>query len=78
MSRSFRKTPIIGMTNAASEKLEKRNANRRIRRRIRSALKTDPLTDVLPHWRELSDPWTMAKDGKQWIDPAQDPKEMRK
>jgi len=78
MSRSFRKTPMIGMTAAPSEKQDKRDANRRIRRRIHSVLTHDPLTDVLPHRREISDPWTMAKDGKQWIDPAHCPKEMRK
>ena len=78
MSRSYRKTPVVGMTTASSEKQDKRDANRRIRRRIRSILSDDPLTDELPRWRELSNPWAMAKDGKQRIDPAQCPKEMRK
>ena len=68
MSRSRKKTPIAGMTNAASEKWEKRIANRRERRCVKEALAEDPLADVLPVRRELSDPWTMAKDGKKWFD----------
>jgi hypothetical protein len=73
MSRSKRKTPIAGMTNASSEKWDKRQANRRIRRRVKESLAADPCADVLPDRRELSDAWTMAKDGKKWCDPRRFP-----
>ncbi|MEA2338891.1 MAG: hypothetical protein QOE82_2898 [Thermoanaerobaculia bacterium] len=32
----------------------------------------------MPHTRELSDPWAMAKDGKMRFDPAEHPQLMRK
>lgn len=76
MSRSRRKTPIIGWTTAPSEKEDKRLANRRLRRIVRNILRTQEDPDVLPDLREVSDPWDMNKDGKQWIDP--DSKWMRK
>jgi hypothetical protein len=47
MSRSKRKTPIAGMTNASSEKWDKREANRRTRRRVKESLAADPCADVL-------------------------------
>jgi len=65
MSRSRKKTPIAGMTNASSEKWDKRVTNRRVRRCVKEALAANPLSDVLPVRRELSNPWTMAKDGKE-------------
>lgn len=74
MSRSRRKMPITGMTTADSEKQDKRLANRKLRRKVRQVLPEEP--EVLPDLREVSDPWTMDKDGKKWIDP--DSKEMRK
>lgn len=63
MSRSFRHTPVAGITTAQSEKDDKRRANRRIRsvnrQRVRAGL--DPLDR-----RQLSSPWGFAKDGKMW------------
>ena len=78
MSRSRKKTPIRGMTLADSEKEDKRLANRRIRRvnKVRVGRDQEPT-----HTRELSDPWGMAKDGRQWFgdEPAEDvEKQMRK
>ncbi|MBI2457492.1 MAG: hypothetical protein HYV46_15305 [candidate division NC10 bacterium] len=78
MSRSRKKTPIGGTTTARSEKHEKRLANRKARRHVRVGLATDSDRDVLPHLREVSNVWTMAKDGKRYFDPHQYPKEMRK
>jgi hypothetical protein len=78
MSRSRRITTITGMTTAATEKADKRNANRSERRRIHSALKTKDEVDVLPEKRELSDVWAMAKDGKIYFDASKHPKLMRK
>jgi len=78
MSRSRKKTPIGGMTGAPSEKWDKRVANRRERRCVKEVLAQDPLADVLPTQRELSDPWTMAKDGKRWHDPLRHPGVLKK
>jgi hypothetical protein len=77
MSRSRRKTPICGITTARSEKQDKRIANRRLRRRVRSRLHVDP-DAPLPLLREVSNPWLMDKDGKMLIDPARHPEIMRK
>ena len=77
MSRSRRKTPVRGITTAESEKQDKRIANRKLRRRVRSVLRRDAEAP-LPHLREVSDPWMMDKDGKAPFDPARHPNEMRK
>lgn len=66
------------MTNASSEKYEKRLANRRLRKRVRQALSTCPKSEILPDLREVSSPWTMAKDGKRWYDPKRFPGVLRK
>jgi len=78
LSRSRRRHARTGATLAASDKRDKRFANRRWRRAVRVALDRDPLADAFPHRRELTDPWDMAKDGKIWIDPARSPRLMRK
>ena len=78
MSGSRKKTSIGGMTTAASEKHDKRLANRRLRRAVREVLNTVEGPDLLPHRRELSSPWTMAKDGKHWFDARRFPEELRK
>lgn len=48
-----------------------------LRRRVKVALASRPEDDLLPARRELSDPWTMAKDGKIWLDPDLYPKDLR-
>lgn len=66
MSRSRKKTPIGGLTTARSEKQDKRNMNKRLRRAVKMILKTDEREDaVLPIKNEIMDPWSMSKDGKQ-------------
>ncbi len=79
MSRSRRKTPIVGHTTAETEKTDKRLANRRYRRRVRQTLDgVDPAADVLiPHRNEVSNVWQFDKDGKQYLD-SPEPKDMRK
>jgi len=75
MSRSRKKTPAGGMTNARSEKDDKRRANRKLRRKTRAG---DPAN--APAIREVSDVWVFQKDGKVRFDPT-DPrnrKAMRK
>ena len=72
MSRSKRKTPVVGNTCSESEKREKRAARRRLRRKVRQATSTasSELIDgaPLPLLREMSDRWWFSKDGKQRID----------
>ncbi len=76
MARSRRRTPIISITTAVSEKQDKWHANRSCRAALRGALKLDA-EGVLPILRDVSDPWCMAKDGRQWIG-THLPKLMRK
>ncbi|MEO6528743.1 MAG: hypothetical protein ABIP93_19150 [Gemmatimonadaceae bacterium] len=78
MTRSRKKTPIRGVTSAASEKADKAVAHRKERKRVRTVLHVDPEPEVLPHTRELSDPWDMAKDGKVYLGSRLTPKERRK
>ena len=88
MSRSKRKTAIMGITCAVSEKQDKIIAHRRLRRTVHGRLRpyqllklgsdeqdTDPL---LPDIRESSNVYTFAKDGKQRFDPIAQPEYMRK
>ena len=66
MSRSRRKTPKFGIAGD-SDKQDKRLANRKLRRAVRVAL--DHGDEVLPELREVSDVWSMSKDGKiYWPD----------
>ncbi len=69
MARSRRHTPIASITTAASEKQDKRWANRIHRSAARSIVKrdTDPDAIVLPIMREVSDEWSMAKDSRSWF-----------
>jgi hypothetical protein len=79
MSRSKKRTPI-GAVNGTldSEKEDKRDYNRRYRRVCKQFLHVNPECEPMPHLREYSNPWAMAKDGKFWFDPEQRPKWMRK
>jgi hypothetical protein len=77
MSRSKRKTPIAGITAAQSEKADKQASHRKVRRRVRQlAEPTEGL--LLPLERELTNPWSMSKDGKSYFNPAKHPSLMRK
>ena len=69
MARSRRHTPIISSALGASEKQDKRWANRNHRSAARRIVKrdTDPDATVLPILREVSDEWAMAKDGRSWF-----------
>lgn len=68
MSRSKRKTSIMGFTTARSEKEDKRINNRKLRKRIKVAMRED--AEIFPLDREVSNVWTMAKDGKQMFNPS--------
>lgn len=71
MSRSFRKTPILGHTTARSEADDKRAWHQRWRARVRAQLAAlKPGDDAPPvHRNEVSSTWDMSKDGKQWLGP---------
>lgn len=65
MSRSRKRLPIAGMTICASEKRDKRQANRKLRAAVRGAMAGS--RDVIPELREVSDVWTFGKDGKRRV-----------
>lgn len=64
MSRSYRKTPISGITTAVSEKEDKRRCNRSWRRKIKQAIFHE--REIMPIQREVMNVWSMNKDGKRW------------
>lgn len=65
MSRSRRKNPIIGITTAETEKKNKLEANRRLRRLNR--IKIHKGDFELFQLREISNVWMFDKDGKQYL-----------
>ncbi|WP_400193757.1 hypothetical protein [Hymenobacter sp. B81] len=70
MSRSRRRNPILAVTNADSEKQNKRDANRVLRRKVRQGRLYLTL-------REVSNVWGFDKDGKHFQRSAE-AKRMRK
>ncbi|SKA06368.1 hypothetical protein [Novilysobacter spongiicola] len=77
MTRSKRKTPIAGAAAAGSEKDDKQASHRKLRRAVRQLIPSGK-DDTLPVEQELTNPWSMAKDGKLYFDPANHPRLMRK
>ena len=76
MSRSYKKTPIGSrIVSRDSEKADKQQNNRNLRRAVRIALAQEEETPVL---REVGNAASFAKDGKRRFDPTEEPKEMRK
>lgn len=57
MARSYRHTPILAVTTAASEKRDKQQANRVLRRKVKQGKMYLTL-------REVSNIWAFSKDGK--------------
>ena len=78
MSRSRKKTPIQGVTAAASEKADKRATHRKVRRGVRAKLAVDADPELLPLTRDMSNPWNMAKEGKIYLGRRPRPKDLRK
>ena len=79
MSRSKRKTPVCGVTTSPSEKDDKKQCYRKMRRATKEALREDPDEATPPeHCREVFNKWLIAKDGKQRFDPTDWPAGMRK
>ena len=72
MARSIRRTPIVGMTTAATDKPQAME-HRRERRAVQVALRADA---PVPDPRAFGNPWTATRT-KQWLaDP--EPRDMRK
>lgn len=64
MSRSYIKRTYHGITTADSEKQDKRLANRRLRRYVNQLLTNNQDPDILPVIKEVSNRWSMDKDGR--------------
>lgn len=76
MSRSRKKTPIVGHTKAESDKPFKVKEHRRERRVVKQDLTSAGDYDnmVLPDKEQYGNDWNSPKDGKCWRD---NPKEKR-
>lgn len=70
MSRSRRKTPIMGITTCNSERQDKQIWHKRWRARERTSLNSTPFDELdcyLPVLeKQVSNVWDMGKDGKQY------------
>ncbi|MEM6738310.1 MAG: hypothetical protein AAF620_19800 [Bacteroidota bacterium] len=69
MSRSKRKTPKRGITGATSEKEDKRDANRKLRRKAKQQVHKGD--EILSELREVSDVWALEKMGSFMIKTCQ-------
>jgi len=69
MSRSYRKTPIVGIAGG-SEKEDKRMANQKFRKKSKQSIIKENI-DKLPYkMEEIQDIWSMSKDGKIYLKPS--------
>jgi len=75
MSRSKKKTKITGITTAKSEKTDKQEANRKLRRKAKEAIPQGK--EELPKLKEISNVWSFSKDGKNY-NKEMSKKDMRK
>ena len=69
MSRSYRQTPVVGITTSQSEKDDKKIWHGRWRARERTIISnsSNDLDSYLPILEiEVSNKWQMSKDGKQY------------
>ncbi|WP_310560373.1 hypothetical protein [Flavobacterium sp.] len=64
MSRSHRKNKIFGHTCKNSEKWDKINANKKLRRLVKVRIAKH--YEILPLQKEVSHRWWFAKYGKQY------------
>lgn len=74
MSRSRRKTPILGNANAASDKPFKADEHKRARSQAKQAIAQGKEPQDI---RLYGDPWESPKDGKRYRHDA-DAKDLRK
>ncbi len=75
MSRSRRKTNIVGTTCVSSEKFDKRLLHGKLRSKVRQLLHNEQY-DIMPEYNEVLNVWAMGKDGRMLVD--KDSKWMRK
>lgn len=75
MSRSKKKTKIRGITTAVSEKQDKRDANRKLRRVVKQKVKKG--NENLPELKDISNVWLFDKDGKTY-DKKMNDRDLRK
>ena len=73
MSRSRRKTPIVGVTSAASDKRFKKAEHGRERAAVRVTIDQG---EEPPAAKQFGDPWKGEKDGKLYR--PDDPRHLRK
>lgn len=70
MGKSYRKNPIFKNTSADSDRVGKQIANRKLRGKVREALKGyDPESEddmVIPETDEVYDSWNFPGDGKSY------------
>ncbi len=78
MSRSRRKSPVMGVTCARSEEDDKQLYNRALRRINRRKLAEAGENAIYRNKREIMDVWSMNKDGKMRFNPEIEAKWMRK
>ena len=73
MSRSYKKTSIIGHTKSESEKYDKKIWHRRFRHKTKDILRSlhndpDMIDDtIMPVEEDVSSTWSMSKDGKSYL-----------
>lgn len=67
MSRSRRRTPIVGMTTATSEKKFKQAEHQRERTQVRQTLHTFADDSAIQDGKAYGDPWKGDKDGRQYL-----------
>lgn len=77
MSRSKRKTPIVGVTTMPSDKPFKKQEHQRERSAVKAKLKHTVDGDSLPPSKAFGDPWKGEKDGKQYL-PDGERKDLKK
>jgi len=79
MSRSRRKTPKCAHCTSGynnGEKEDKQKANRKLRSKSKQLINKG--IEPMLRLREVSNTWTMQKDGKGRFDPKENPDLMRK
>lgn len=65
MARSRKKNAIAGHTAAESEKIDKRFANRKFRKKFKNIVNDlDKLDEIEDDIRSVSNRWNFQKDGK--------------
>lgn len=76
MSRSYKKHPGSGISKAVSEKQDKKIWHSRMRSKTRDLLSNADEDTMFPFEEDVSNPWAMAKDGRQYWDEYKNPRKM--